>query len=122
MHIQVSESYEFVSHFISLRSRGGGGKIFYQRGRYFPRKSTLGGELVLRIFSPPEKISGGRFCPVTPRTFYAALVHGTFLEIVFTLIRSGSESGIQTSYDLFLFFSFFPVISPSLKQWNSVRT
>ena len=47
MHVQVSESYEFVSHFISLCSRGGG-------------------ELVLRIFSPPEKISGGRFCPVTP--------------------------------------------------------
>ena len=25
MHVQVSESYKFVSHFISLCSRGGGG-------------------------------------------------------------------------------------------------
>ena len=66
MHVQVSESYEFVSHFISFCSRGWGGRIFTKRGRYFPRKSTLGGELVLRIFSPPERISGGRFCPVTP--------------------------------------------------------
>ena len=36
------------------------------RGRYFTRILSLGGEFVLRIFSPPEEISGGRFYPVTP--------------------------------------------------------
>ena len=36
------------------------------RGRKFTRILSLGGEFVLRIFSPPEEISGGRFYPVTP--------------------------------------------------------
>ena len=56
-------------------------QIIY-RGRYFPRKSTqsLGGELVLRIFSPLEKISGGKFSPVTPgRAMCTGLMHGAEL-------------------------------------------
>ena len=70
MHVQVSESYEFVSYFIRLCSRGGGGgRIFTRGGDIFLGNPLWGGEVVLRIFSPPEKISGGRFCPVTPVNF-----------------------------------------------------
>ena len=35
-------------------------------GSYFPRMFTLGGEFILRVFYPPEKISGGSSYPVTP--------------------------------------------------------
>ena len=43
------------------------------RGRYFTRILSLGGEFVLRIFSPPEEISGGRFYPVTPGNITSSL-------------------------------------------------
>ena len=55
MQMKVMSSCNIVS-----RSGGGGGGFLLEG---FPRKSTLhGGVLVLRIFSPPEKISGGRSC------------------------------------------------------------
>ena len=76
---------------ISVRGGGGGGggggtEEFYWRGRKFPRKSTLGGGFFLRIFSPPEKISGGRFCPVTPVQYFTtsnrvAVSHGVLCPI-----------------------------------------
>ena len=51
-----------------------GGRIFTGEGDIFLENFLLGGGGggreggILRIFSPPEKISGGggRFCPVTP--------------------------------------------------------
>ena len=54
---------------VSVRG-GGGGRIFTRGGDIFLR-IPLWGELVLRIFSPPEKFSGGRFCPVTPAWPYS---------------------------------------------------
>ena len=42
------------------------GEFLPWRGRKFTRIFSLGGEFVLRTFSPPEEISGRRFYPVTP--------------------------------------------------------
>ena len=59
--MHVSESCEFVSCYLSLHSKGGG---FLLEGEILGNP-LWGEKLSFRIFSPPEEISRGRFCPVT---------------------------------------------------------
>ncbi len=60
MHVQVSESYEFVSYFIRLCSRGGGGgRIFTRGGDIFLGNPLWGERLSLGYSLPRRKFPGG---------------------------------------------------------------
>ena len=59
MHVQVSESYEFVSNYISLCSRGEGGKIFTRGGDIFLGNPLWGESLSLGYSLPRRKFLGG---------------------------------------------------------------